>query len=162
MEAEAGEADEPGFPVAGEAVQAGGIGGGESDRGDCGRAGLSGVGGQQRAAGVDLQVSGPDGGLARGGRGVLAGYGGEGGAGAGGADGGGPDLGEGGQGGVPADRVVCPVGFQNSATGPDLAFYAARSYSLMRPPRTGRRLIRLRERSATGWSGRGGRSWRLR
>ena len=55
-----------------------------------------------------------------------------------------------------------PVGFQNSATGPDLAFYAARSYSLMRPPRTGRRLIRLRERSATGWSGRGGRSWRLR
>ena len=34
------------------------------------------------------------------------------------------------------------VGFQNSATGPDLGFYAARSYSLMRPPRTGRRLIR--------------------
>ena len=34
-------------------------------------------------------------------------------------------------------------------------FYAARSYSLMRPPRTGRRLIRFRERSATGWSGRG-------
>ncbi len=32
-----------------------------------------------------------------------------------------------------------PVGFQNSATGPDLGFYAARSYSLMRPPRTGRR-----------------------
>ena len=43
-----------------------------------------------------------------------------------------------------------PVGFQNSATGPDLGFYAARSYSLMRPPRTGRRLIRSRERSATG------------
>ena len=41
------------------------------------------------------------------------------------------------------------VGFQNSATGPDLGFYAARSYSLMRPPRTGRRLIRFRERSAT-------------
>src|SRR5438477_11453603 len=55
-----------------------------------------------------------------------------------------------------------PVGFQNSAAGPDLGFYAARSYSLMRPPRTGRRLICLRERSATGWSGRGGRSWRLR
>ena len=35
-----------------------------------------------------------------------------------------------------------PVGFQNSATGPDLGFYAARSYSLTRPPRTGRRLIR--------------------
>ena len=45
-----------------------------------------------------------------------------------------------------ADRV----GFHNSATGYDLGFYAARSYSLMRPPRTGRRLIRWRERSATG------------
>ena len=41
-----------------------------------------------------------------------------------------------------------PVGFQNSATGPDLGFYAARSYSLMRPPRTGRRRIRSLERSA--------------
>jgi hypothetical protein len=49
-----------------------------------------------------------------------------------------------------------PVGFQNSATGPDLGFYAARSYSLMRPPRTGRRLICFWVRSATGWSGRGG------
>ena len=54
------------------------------------------------------------------------------------------------------------VGFQNSATVPDLGFYAARSYSLMRPPRTGRRSVRFRERSATRWSGRGGRSWRLR
>jgi hypothetical protein len=49
-----------------------------------------------------------------------------------------------------------PVGFHNSATGADLGFYAARSYSLMRPPRTGRRWIRSRERSATGWSGRAG------
>ena len=32
-------------------------------------------------------------------------------------------------------------GFQNSATGLDLGFYAACSYSLRRPPRTGRRLI---------------------
>ena len=54
------------------------------------------------------------------------------------------------------------VGFQNSATSPDLGFYAARSYSLMRPLRTGRRLIRFRDMSAMGWSGRGGRSWRLR
>ena len=54
------------------------------------------------------------------------------------------------------------VGCQNSATGPDLGFYAARSYSLIRPPRTGQRLIRSWERSATGWSGRGGRSCRLR
>jgi hypothetical protein len=36
-----------------------------------------------------------------------------------------------------------PAGCQNSITGPDLGFYAARSYSLMRPPRTGRRLDSL-------------------
>jgi hypothetical protein len=54
------------------------------------------------------------------------------------------------------------VGFQDPATGLDLGGYAARSYSLIRPPRTGRRLIRSWDRSATGWSGRGGRSWRLR
>ena len=42
-----------------------------------------------------------------------------------------------------------PVGFQNSATGPDLGFYAARSYSLMRPPRPGRRWTRSWERFAT-------------
>jgi DNA-directed RNA polymerase specialized sigma24 family protein len=35
-----------------------------------------------------------------------------------------------------------PVGFQNSALTFDLLLYAARSYSLMRPPRTARRLIR--------------------
>jgi hypothetical protein len=55
-----------------------------------------------------------------------------------------------------------PVGFQNSATDADLGFYATRSYSLMKPPRTGRRWIRSWERSAAGWSGRGGWSWRLR
>ena len=43
-----------------------------------------------------------------------------------------------------------PVGFQSSVIGPDLDFYAARSYSLTRPPRTGGRWIRFRERSATG------------
>src|SRR5450755_3007236 len=32
-------------------------------------------------------------------------------------------------------------GVSEFGTGPDLGFYAARSYSLMRPPRTGRRLI---------------------
>ena len=42
------------------------------------------------------------------------------------------------------------VGFQNSATSLDWAFYAARSYSLMRPPRTGRCLTRSLERSAGG------------
>jgi hypothetical protein len=35
------------------------------------------------------------------------------------------------------------VGFQNSALTLDLLLYAARSYSLMRPPRTARRLIRF-------------------
>ena len=46
--------------------------------------------------------------------------------------------------------VLQRVGFQNSAIESDLGFYAARSYSLMRPPRTGRRLIRWWEGSATG------------
>jgi hypothetical protein len=54
------------------------------------------------------------------------------------------------------------VGFQNSATGPELGFYAARSYSLMRPPRTGRRRIRFRGEVRAGVAGLGGRSWRLR
>ena len=43
-----------------------------------------------------------------------------------------------------------PVRFQNSAISPDLGFYVAHSYSLMRPPSTGRRWIRFRERSVTG------------
>ena len=60
------------------------------------------------------------------------------------------------------EGLLRPVGFKNSATDADLGFYATRSYSLMRPPRTGRRLIRFRVRSAMGWSGRGGWSWRLR
>src|SRR6266536_3485941 len=47
-------------------------------------------------------------------------------------------------------REAQAAGFQNSATGAELGFYAARSYSLMRPPRTSRRLIRWWERSATG------------
>ena len=56
----------------------------------------------------------------------------------------------------------CFVGCENWAMGLDLGFYAARLYSLMRPPSTARRWIRCCERSAAGWSGRGGRSWRLR
>ncbi len=35
----------------------------------------------------------------------------------------------------------------------DQGFYAARSYSLMRPPRTGRRLIRCWDGSAARWPG---------
>ena len=47
------------------------------------------------------------------------------------------------------------MGFQNSATIFDQGLYAARSYWLMRLPRTGRSLIRSRERSATGMVGPG-------
>ena len=64
--------------------------------------------GSGAVAGVDLQVSGAGGGLADGGRGVAGGgrCGGEDvSAGERGLDGGGPQLGEGGQRGVPADRV---------------------------------------------------------
>jgi len=53
-------------------------------------------------------------------------------------------------------RLRRPVGFQNSATGLDLGFYAARSYSLMRPPRMGRRWVRFWDGSAAGCSGRAG------
>ncbi len=48
------------------------------------------------------------------------------------------------------------AGFPKSARGIGLVFYPARSYSLRKPPRTGRPLIRSWERSAAGWSGRGG------
>src|SRR6266571_4125920 len=72
-----------------------------------------------------------------------------------------PAGGSAGEGGRVLSPAGDPVGFQNSATGLDLTIYAAHSYSLRRPPRTGRRLIRLRERSATGRSGQGGRRWRL-
>jgi hypothetical protein len=50
-----------------------------------------------------------------------------------------------------------PVGFQNLVMGLSWG-YAACLYSLIKPPRTGRRVIRLSLRSETGWSGRGGRS----
>jgi hypothetical protein len=68
--------------------------------------------GQRRAAGVNLQVIGIYSGQVRSAGGVLArGRGGAedaGAAGEGGLDGGGPELGERGQRGMPADRVVCP------------------------------------------------------
>ncbi len=47
-------------------------------------------------------------------------------------------------------------GFQNSATSFDPDFYAAGSYSLTRPLRTDRRLIRFWEMTARGWSGQSG------
>jgi hypothetical protein len=60
------------------------------------------------------------------------------------------------------DVAKATCGVPELVTGLDLGFYAARSYSLMSPPRTGLRLIRWWDSSARGWSGRGGRSWRLR
>jgi len=50
------------------------------------------------------------------------------------------------------------VGFQNAVMAPDQRFHAAVSYSLMSPPRTGRRRIGLSTGSGTGDVGRGGRS----
>jgi hypothetical protein len=47
-----------------------------------------------------------------------------------------------------------PVGFQNSAASLDLGIYAARWYSLRRPPRTGRRLGEIGDRMVG--PGRGG------
>jgi hypothetical protein len=49
----------------------------------------------------------------------------------------------------PADPRY-PVGFQKSVTGSDQQFYAACSYSLIRPPRSRCRLIRGELRFATG------------
>src|SRR5208337_3714062 len=111
MEGEAGCGDEGGFPVAGEAVDAGCLGGGQPDRGDAGRAGLAAAGGQRRGSDVDLQVSGIYGGLIRRARGVLArgrGGGEDVRAGEGGLEGGGPELGEGGPGGGSAGTPAGP------------------------------------------------------
>ena len=52
-----------------------------------------------------------------------------------------------------------PVGFQNAAMRPDQRFHAAASYSLIKPPRMGRRQIMARIGSRTGASGRGGRNF---
>jgi len=46
-------------------------------------------------------------------------------------------AGDGGEVGGAEVRRPFRVGFRNSAIGPDLGIYAARLYSLMRPPRTG-------------------------
>ncbi len=108
VEGEAGAGDEPGGVVPGQAFDAGGLGDGEPDRGDAGRAGLPGPGGDGRVAERDAQVSAADVVLAAGAV-VTARAGG--GAGEGDvaaqvvADGGLPQLGQGGQGGVPADRI---------------------------------------------------------
>jgi hypothetical protein len=54
------------------------------------------------------------------------------------------------------------VGFQKSVTCAEQQLYAARSYSLIKPPSIGRRLIRSWLSSATGWVGCGGRRSRER
>src|SRR5438105_3589259 len=64
-----------------------------------------------------------------------------------------------------------PRGLEAAAVAPhqnwagwscDWRFHATRSYSLIKPCRTGRRLMRSLLRSATGWVGRGGRRLRAR
>ena len=59
-----------------------------------------------------------------------------------------------------AARCSYPVGFQNSATGPDLGFYAARSYPLMRlsglhggAHRVGPATLRSVDQQASGTAG---------
>jgi hypothetical protein len=54
------------------------------------------------------------------------------------------------------------VGFQKSVTYTEQQLYATRSYSLIKPPRMVRRLIRFWLRSATGSVGCGGRWSRAR
>jgi len=46
--------------------------------------------------------------------------------------------------------ILAVWGFRTRPPVLTWSFYAARSYSLMRPPRTGLRFIRFRERSAAG------------
>ncbi len=57
VKGEAGAGDEPGGVLAGEADQAGGLGDGEPDGADAGRAGQPGPGGDGRVAERDAQVS---------------------------------------------------------------------------------------------------------
>jgi hypothetical protein len=52
--------------------------------------------------------------------------------------------------------LIDPVGCQNCATSLDLAFHAACWYSLMRAPRTGRRLIRSPDEVSYGRSAEAG------
>jgi len=132
VEGEAGAGDEPGGVLAGEAGQAGGLCNGELDRADAGRAGLPGEAGDGRvaegdaqagAAGLLLLAASPHRSQRRG-TPRPAGGGRDGGRGRKGdvaaqrvADGGVAELGERGQGGVPADRVPrCAPG-----TGPSRA-----------------------------------------
>jgi hypothetical protein len=56
----------------------------------------------------------------------------------------------------PPGHPKIPVGFQKSAAYAEQQLYAVRSYSLIKPPRIGRRVIRSSWRSATAWVGRGG------
>jgi len=60
VEGEAGAGDQPGGVLPGQAFEAGGLGDGEPDRGDAGRAGLPGPGGDGRVAERDAQVSAAD------------------------------------------------------------------------------------------------------
>jgi hypothetical protein len=54
---------------------------------------------------------------------------------------------------APVSITYLPVGFQKSVTCGEQQFHAARSYSLIKPPSTGRRLMRswLEVRDGVGW-----------
>jgi len=108
LEGEAGCGDQACFPFAGEALDQAGLGRRQGDRGDARRAGLPGGGGDRRVSGGEPQVSNGYCGRLRVAAAVLDGFRGrreDDGAGQGRLDGDGPELGEGGQGGVPAEGV---------------------------------------------------------
>ena len=110
-EGQAGAGDQPGGVLPGEAGEPGGLGERQLDGGDPWRAGLPAAIRDGRVAEGYLQVSVADVAVASRGaaRMVLAVAGGEGdAAGQRAADGAGAELGEGGQGGVPADAVPAP------------------------------------------------------
>jgi hypothetical protein len=67
------------------------------------------------------------------------------------------------RGGLRGCRVVCGAcGVPEAGHDAEQQLHAARSYSLIRPPKTGRRLICSWLRSGTGWVGCGGRRSRAR
>jgi hypothetical protein len=57
VKGEAGASDQPGGVLPGQALKAGGLGEGELDRGDAGRAGLPAAGGNGRVAERDAQAN---------------------------------------------------------------------------------------------------------
>ena len=109
-EGEASAGDQPGGVLPGETGEPGGLGDRQPDGGDAGRAGLAAADRDGRVIEGNQQVSVADIAVVHGVAGVMPGAGELDVAGEGIADGGGPELGEGGQGGVAADAVPAPCG----------------------------------------------------